>query len=94
MGSLFMMISCPEKVIFILKHSTLQLMLYLDRACLVELCIQKINETGTIVTNVVCDNPRVNINMMTALGACLQGTDPDPTLTPMNVAGKQACIIL
>ena len=87
--SLSTMINCLEKVFRIWGIIFYQFLLSVDRATLVELCIQKITDTGTVVTNVVCDNPRVNINMMTALGATLQGAAQNPTLTPVNAAGKQ-----
>ena len=59
-----------------------------ERASLLELCIERINITGAVVTNTVCDNPTVNISMLRNLGAIFSKSSPNPTLNLVNVLGK------
>ena len=56
--------------------------------------MKKVNGCRAVLTNVTCDNPRVNIAMLTALGAKLAGEDPEPFLDMKNILGKKILAFL
>ena len=62
--------------------------LFSDPASLLELCIKKVNETGAVITNTVCDNPTVKISIFSALGAKIVGDNPQPSLQVVNSIGE------
>ena len=62
--------------------------MFSDRANMVSLCIRRLNETGVVVTNTVCDNPTVNLSMLAHLGAKVHWNNPQPCLNIGNLLGK------
>ena len=53
-----------------------------------------VNKTGAVLTNVTCDNPRVNVAMLTSLGAILSGDNPQPYLKQRNIMGLNVLAFL
>ena len=59
----------------------------LDRANLMRKAIEQVNNTGAVITNIACDNPRVNLSMLKHLGAVLDPDNLNPKLSIKNVLG-------
>ena len=65
-----------------------------QRAELVLKVLEKIKETGAIITNIVCDNPKTNHTMVKCLGASIDPEDLKPFLLLKNVDGSNIYVIL
>ena len=59
----------------------------LDRAELMKKAIELVNNTGAVITNIACDNPKVNLSMLKQLGAVLDPDNLNPKLSIKNVLG-------
>ena len=66
----------------------------IQRAELVLKVLERLKETGAIITNIVCDNPKSNHAMVRHLGASLNPDDIKPYLTLKNVDGSLIYVIL
>ena len=53
----------------------------LDRAELMKKAIELVNNTGAVITNIACDNPKVNLSMLKQLGAVLDPDNLNPKLS-------------
>ena len=53
------------------------------------MAVSRINRTGAVLTNIVCDNPPVNHAMLKSLGASLDPDNLNPTTRLINVSGKK-----
>ena len=49
--------------------------------------IELVNNTGAFITNIACDNPKVNLSMLKQLGAVLDPDNLNPKLSIKNVLG-------
>ena len=65
-----------------------------ERADLVSTAIEKLKESGAYITNIVCDNPKVNHSMIKHLGAKLDPEDVNPTLNVKNIDGSDIHVLL
>lgn len=65
----------------------------IELANLTKVAIVKLNETGIIVTSVVCDNPSNNWAMMEHLGAKLYRNEPKVTLDLRNNMGIPVFVV-
>ena len=58
-----------------------------QRAELMRKAIELVNNTGSVITNIACDNPKVNLSMLKHLGAVLDPDNLNPKLNIKNVLG-------
>ena len=65
-----------------------------ERANLIRVCIEKLNDVGMDVAALVCDGPSVNIKMMTELGASLDPLNLRPYFPHPSCPEKKIHILL
>ena len=68
--------------------------LFSDRAKLVEIAIERLNQTGVVITSITCDNTQVNITMLNNLGAKITAKDMKVTLNKKNCDNKPIFVIM
>ena len=68
--------------------------LFSDRAKLVKNAIEKLNQTGVVITSITCDNTQVNITMLNNLGARISANNMKVTLDKKNSENKPIFVIM
>ena len=65
-----------------------------ERGNLLTIAVEKVNSTGAVVVNTVCDGPNVHFNMLGKMGAQLNGENVSSKLNIKNNLGKSIVCFL
>ena len=64
-----------------------------ERAKLIKICVNKLNEIGVQIVGLTCDAPATNLSMMTKLGVNLSADDPQPDFFPFDHSDEAISIV-